>query len=170
MALLLFTAHGQADPFPDDTARETKATHLLKFIHYIEWPATSFESADSPIVIGLIGAPPLTEELERIAPEKRIENRTVVVKRLTMEESNPQVHILYIGRRSGAEAREWLSSMDSQPMLKVCDISYEHSDICAIKFVVDTDRLTFDISVPAAKSGGIKITAPLLTVARQVIE
>jgi hypothetical protein len=34
-----------------------KAAYLYKFSGYVEWPATSFESATSPLVFGVIGDP-----------------------------------------------------------------------------------------------------------------
>ena len=172
LALLLIGATGSsfAEDSPDDVARQMKATHLIKFAHYIEWPQSAFENPESSIVIGVIGAAPLAEELERISPAHDIGKRTIVIKRLTTDDESAKVHILYIGRREEASVQAWLTTVEAQPMLTVCDATHELAQTCAVKFLFDDNRLRFDISLPAAERSGIKITAPLLTVARQVDE
>ena len=160
----------RAEDSPDNTARQMKAAHLLKFAHYIEWPVQAFADPADPIVIGVIGAAPLAEELERISPAHEIGKRKVVVKRLTTEDTSAKVHILYIGRRSGPKVQEWFTTVETQPLLRVCDASHELAHACAIKFLMHDNRLRFDISLPATEASGIRITAPLLTVARQVEE
>jgi len=172
LALLLIGATGSsfAEDSPDDFARQTKATHLINFAHYIEWPHTAFENSENPVVIGVIGAASLAEELARISPAHDIGKRTIVIKRLTTGDESAKVHILYIGRRAEAALQEWLATIEAQPMLTVCDATHELAHTCAVKFLFDDDRLRFDISLPAAERSGIKITAPLLTVARQVDE
>ena len=157
----------RAEDVADDIARHLKATHLLKIAHYIQWPAPAFEDPATPITIGVIGAEPLVEELERISPAHEIDKRRVVVKRLTVNDKTAKVHILYIGRRSGA-IQGWLTQAERKPLLSVCDATHQLAHTCAVKFLLNEDRLRFDISLPAAERSGIKITAPLLTVARQV--
>lgn len=167
---LLLGSAGQAwaEDSPDDIARQVKAAYLVKFANYIEWPARSFESPTSPIVIGVIGAPHLAAELERITVDRQIGQRSIHINRLNTQDKAPAVHILYIGSRAGPKIKDWLQSASSQPMLIVSDASHELSAESAIKFVLDNNRLRFDVSVPAAERSGIKITAPLLTVARRL--
>lgn len=167
--LLLGSAgSGWAEDSPDDIARQIKAAYLVKFANYIEWPAKSFENPTSPIVIGVIGAPNLADELERITWNRQIGKHPFVINRLSTQDKTPAVHILYIGSRAGPRVKEWFESANTQPMLIVSDASHELSSASAIKFVLDDNRLRFDVSVPVAERSGIKITAPLLTVARRL--
>lgn len=170
LALLLGMASpGWAEDSPDDIARQIKAAYLIKFANYVEWPPNTFENAESPIVIGIIGADLLADELERVTFNRpQIGKRPIVVERLTAKDSSPKVHMLYIGRQAGPKLKEWLQAMSAQPILSVADASHELSSTTAIKFVLDNNRLRFDVSVPAAERSGVKIAAPLLTVARQL--
>lgn len=168
--LLGVTSPIRAEDSPDNTEPQMKASHLLKIAHYIEWPPTAFEDPASPIVIGVIGAAPLAEALEHISPTHEIGEREIVIKRLTTDDTSANVHILYIGRHEGAKVQEWISAVEAQPMLSVCDIRHELAHTCAIRFLMEDNRLRFDISLPAAERSGIRITAPLLTVARRVVE
>lgn len=169
--LLGMGRHGWAEDSPDDIARQIKAAYLIKFANYVEWPSNTFDTPDSPIVIGIIGADPLADELERVTMRRpQIGNRPIVVERLSVQDTAAKVHILYIGRRSGPKLREWLQALGTQPMLSVSDASHELSSETAIKFVLDNNRLRFDVSVPEAERSGVKIAAPLLTVARRLEE
>jgi hypothetical protein len=167
---LLLGSAGQsrAEDSPDDLARQIKAAYLVKFANYIEWPSKTFEGPTSPIVIGVIGADRLADELERITLDRQIGRRPIAINRLSTQDKAPAVHILYIGSRAGPGIREWFQAASSQPMLIVSDASHELSSASAIKFVLDNNRLRFDVSVPVAERSGIKITAPLLTVARRL--
>ena len=152
------------------TSMQLKAEHMLKFAHYIEWPADTFDNPASPIIIGVVGASILADELERISASEQIEGRPVTVKRLAAEHASGDAHIVFIGDQPGSKARTWLHATEARPILSVCDISHELAYACAIKFVQDSHRLRFDIALPVAERSGIRITAPLLTVARKVHE
>lgn len=152
------------------TDMQLKAEHILKFAHYVEWPANAFGDATSPIVIGVMGAPALADELERISQSQQIAGRPVSVKNITADNAPDPVHILFLGTQPGSKSGKQPTSAATRPRLSVCDTSHDHAHACAIKFVQDSHRLRFDISLPAAEQAGIRIMAPLLTVARRVQE
>jgi hypothetical protein len=157
-----------AEASPDDVARQIKAAYLVKFANYIEWPPGSFEGPESPIVIGVIGADRLADELQRITHDRQVGKRPVAVRRLTTSDTSARVHILYMGTRAGDRLKSWFQSVEGQPMLSVTDSTHDLAHASAIKFVIDKNRVRFDVSVPAAERSGIKITALLLTVAREL--
>lgn len=159
---------GHAGDSMEEPAQQTRASHLVKFTHYIEWPSHAFPAPESPIVIGTIGSETAANELQRLTQHQQAEQRKVVVKQLTTDDNPAGIHILYIGSRAGSKVREWLRTLETQPMLVVCDATHELASACAIKFILENNRLRFDIALPPAEQNGIRITAPLLTVARQV--
>src|SRR5438093_1310750 len=46
---------------------QVKAAFLYKFVGYVEWPPQVFARADSPLVIGVVGADALADALEQMA-------------------------------------------------------------------------------------------------------
>ena len=171
LTLLLGSAGtGWAEDSPDDVARQIKAAYLIKFANYIEWPPHTFSNPDSPIIIGVIGANPLADELERVTRDRQIGKRPIVIQRLSIQDTSAKVHILFLGRRAGPKINDWYQTVNTQPLLSVADASHELSSATAIKFVLDNNRLRFDVSVPVAERSGVKIGAPLLTVARRLEE
>lgn len=157
-----------AEDSPDNVVRQVKAAYLLKFANYIEWPRKSFETPESPVIIGVIGADRLAAELGRIAQDRLIGKRRVIIRRLSINDEAAKMHILFIGSNAGDRLGKWLGSNTEQPLLTVTDASNSLAHMSAIKFVLDDNRLRFDVSVPAAERNRIKITAPLLTVARNI--
>lgn len=157
-----------AEDSPDNQVRQAKAAYLLKFANYIEWPRISFETPESPIIIGIIGADQLAAELERSAQDKLIGKRRLIIRRLSITDEAAKVHILFVGSNAEARLGKWFDSITDQPLLTVTDASNNLAHMSAIKFVLDNNRLRFDVSVPTAERNRIKITAPLLTVARNI--
>ncbi|HEU4709677.1 MAG TPA: YfiR family protein [Methylophilaceae bacterium] len=174
LLLSAFYGNSQADDTPEDIARQVKAAYIFKFANYIEWPASSFEAPDSPIVIGVTGADQLADELTRISANRLIGKRPVTVKRLTMMDSTAGVHILYLGGRDNgvtkprSQLKGWVSSLQGQPLLSIADATQEFAETAVIKFVIDNNRLRFDVSLAAAERNHLKVAAPLLTVARRL--
>src|SRR5580765_4111873 len=70
----------QADAQADEY--RVKAAFLYKFGGYVEWPDRSFARADSPVVLGVIGADTLADELAQIVSGRSVNGRPVLVRRL----------------------------------------------------------------------------------------
>lgn len=171
MAWLLlagFNGGNSAEDTPETLARQIKAAYIFKFANYIEWPASCFETAQSPIVIGVAGADRLASELTRTSQNRLIGKRPVVIKRLTARDPLTGVHILYVGGKANRQLKERFSSLQGQPLLSVTDATHELADTAAIKFVMDNNQLRFDISQAAVERNHLKVMAPLLTVARRL--
>lgn len=55
-----------------------KAALLFNFLLFIEWPAASFASAESPIVLGVLGEYPFRASLDDLVHAAAVERRRVV--------------------------------------------------------------------------------------------
>lgn len=169
-AILLAASLGlMADEAPV-LERRVKAAYLSKFPAYIEWPAVSFPSPDSPIVIGVAGAEGLAQELESAVAGKRAADRPLAVRRLTGGESSLDCcHILFIGKGvSRARSHELLQLAHGRPILTVTEADMNAPAGSIINFLTAEDRIRFDISRDAATRSGLRLGSQLLAVARQV--
>jgi hypothetical protein len=168
MLLLGHAALGHAEDSPETLARQVKAAYIFKFANYIEWPQP-FETQASPIVIGVVGSENMATELTRISQGRLINGRPVEVRQLNIKESIGKVHILYVSNKTAdPEINQWLASLEGQPILTVADINSEIAANTVIKFILENNRIRFDISLIEAEKNRIRITAPLLTVARKI--
>jgi hypothetical protein len=174
LACAFVVAAGLASPRPaqaDAQADEyrVKAAFLYKFCGYIEWPDRSFALADSPVVIGVMGADAMADELAQIVAGRNVNGRPVLVRRLRPGDPVASLHVLFIGRSDRGRLAEILAAARGRALLTVTE-SEEGLDLGSmINFVVVEDKVRFDVSPPPAESGSLKISARLLGVARKVV-
>ena len=155
----------------DRTAAETqiKAAFLYKFSAFVEWPTRAFASPESPFAIGVIGADELAAQLEQIVKGRTALERPVVVRRMRRGESVAGIQMLFIGQTEGARLAEILASAKGQSVLTVTESEDALSHGSMINFVSVDDKVRFDVALPQAERGALRISARLLAVARKVL-
>ena len=159
-----------ADSGETPLERRVKAVFVSKFAGYVEWPASAFNDAASPIVIGVAGADPLAEELEQAIAGSVIGERSMRVRRLgPLEPIGNCCQIVFVGRGvDRARASELLSAAQGKPVLTVTENDKGQQPGSVINFLAADGRLRFDISRDAADRNGLRLSSQLLGVARQV--
>src|SRR4051812_10614388 len=61
---------------------ELKAAFVYNFTKFVEWPSSSFRDANAPFVVAVAGNSPCTAELEKIAKERKINGRQMIIRRV----------------------------------------------------------------------------------------
>jgi len=148
---------------------QVKAAFLYKFGAYVEWPAQAFAQADSPLVIGVMGASTVADELTQMAAGRNINGHPVAVRKMRRGDALTGVHILFIARTDNDKLAEILSATKGQAVLIVTETEPPPTAGSMINFVVADEKVRFDIALPSAESSNLKLSARLLTVARKVI-
>lgn len=159
LALLPALAWGQA------LEHEVKAAYLYRFLSFVEWPATSFERPDSPIVIGVLGAEDVLQELAAIVPGRVAQGRPVAVRRVTDAAAAGGVHLLYIGRGQAPQLAR-LPLVRGQ--LVVTDWTDALDQGAVVNFVRQEGRVRFEVAMEAAARRDVKISSRMLAVASSV--
>lgn len=156
-----------------DLARVTeyrvKAAYLYRFCEYVEWPATAFADASSPLIIGVLGDGRAAENLEEIVAGRQVGGRTVQVRRLQVGEPIKGVHVLFITRSQSRNLAAMLDEARRQSTLTITEWKDYDPAESIINFVVIDDRVRFDIALESAKRSNLRISSRLLSVARNVI-
>jgi len=148
--------------------QKVKAAFLFKFGGYVEWPESAFSSKDAPIVIGVAGADALAEELSQVVAGRTMNGRPVTIRRIPSGELPLSLHVLFIGRSEVGRLNE--VSSQGRPVLTVTDIDRGLAQGSIINFIVVDRRVRFEIALDTAKRNGLRIGAPLLSVAMRVKE
>ena len=147
---------------------KVKAAFLYKFASYIEWPSEVFERPESPIVIGVAGADPLSDELAQVVTGRSIGGRPVEVRKLRRGVPLNGLQILFIGR-SDRGSSDVLASAKGRPVLTVTESEDAFALGSMINFVIVDDRVRFDVALREAEMANLKVSARLLRVARKVL-
>lgn len=157
-------------PAPPPSLDETKAGYLHRFAGFVEWPASSFTSADAPIVVGIVGAPGLQKELAQVVAGRLVQNRAMQVVELAEPKQGTGVHILMIGRGASKRAGEWVAAVKSRPVLVITDLAQGLERGAALGFIESEGRVRFEASVPAAEAAGLRLSSRLLPLAERVVK
>src|SRR6266581_1404363 len=60
---------------------QVKAIFLFNFAEFVDWPTNAFPTADSPLVIGVLGVDPFGVHLDATVRDEKINGRPLLVQR-----------------------------------------------------------------------------------------
>jgi hypothetical protein len=142
-----------------------KAAYLFRFAQYVEWPEAP---SDAPFVIAVSGAEEVAVHLERLLPSMTVNNRRVVVRRVTRPQELDGVHILFVSAQAFNRTRPLRAAAIKKPILLVTEDEDGIDGGGVINFIEVNRNLRFEISLNAADRSGLKINSALLSVAARV--
>ncbi len=149
---------------------KVKAAFLYRFASYVEWPARALASPADPLVIGVMGADALAEELVHTVADRTIGGHPVAIRKLRRGEPVAGLHMLFIGNsEGGGRIAEALAAAKGKAVLTVTESEDGFALGSVINLVVLDDKIRFDVALSQAESGNLKVSARLLSVARKVI-
>jgi hypothetical protein len=167
--LLLAATRGRSAETIRSSEHAVKAAYLLHFSAYVEWPTSTFQGADSPLVIGVLGDDDLARDLSEISADRRVAGHPLVVRRLLAEDPTSGLQILFIGKSLERDLSELLRKSRAPGLLAVTDSDGALELGSTINFVTAEERVRFDISLRSAESLDLRLSSRLLAVARNVI-
>lgn len=168
LASLLGVQEAGAQNVERTTELKVKAAYLYKFASFVEWPEGAFARADSPVVIGVIGADALADELERTVIGQVVNNRPIIVRRLRRADPVAGLHILFAGALEKGVLQDILHAAKGQPSLTVTDSEDAYAQGSMLNFVVSGHKLRFDVALKPVALSGLKISARMLSAANKV--
>jgi len=149
-----------------DREYKLKAAFLYKFATYFTWPESSFESAESPFVIGILGPNPVGRNLRRIAAVKKINGRKIVIRDFKTSEDVNDCHILFISKSvKSATQQKVIKELSNRNILFVGETLDFLKLGGVIDLVVQENHIRIYISKSAYEREGLKTSAQFLRVA-----
>jgi len=160
-------ASGSQDPGRKMTEYELKAGFLYNFAKYVEWPAASFEKADSPIRIGVVGADPFGAVLDRTLKDRTAQERKFEIVRFTEPEDLQSCHILFIPRTE--KRRDDITrKIEGWATLTVGESAGFAATGGIVNILIEKEKPRLEINPEAAELAKLKIQARLLKLATLV--
>lgn len=171
--------------------REIKAAFTYNFMKFVTWPPERMEDANEPVTVGLIGSKDSIEILKPIT-RKSINKKKIVLKYFAGYEKlkksqeadggqwNQKIealkdcHVLlfcicYDSARI-ENSGEILKALRDSPILTIGDTKDFLKSGGMIHFVMEDNKVHFEINAAAAKKSKLKISSNLLRLAKRVIE
>jgi hypothetical protein len=145
---------------------DVKAAYLYDFGKFVAWPAKFAASDDFPICV--LGQDPFGPTFDATIAGETINSKKVVVNRITKPQDALSCRILFISASEESQLKEILATLDKTSVLTVSDISQFTRRGGMIQFVIDANRVRFEVNVTTAERAGLTLSSQLLKVAINV--
>lgn len=164
---LLAAAGGRADA-ADDLESQVKAAFLYNFAKFVEWPADAFEGPTDPMTLCVAGDDPFGESLEGVVRGETLNGRPLIVHRTRELHEIRDCHVVFVPSSERGRQERILDVLRNRGVLTVGEADGFLNGGGIIRFVLEQNKVRFDINLQAAETSGLKLSSKLLRLARTV--
>lgn len=144
---------------------QIKATFLYNFAKFVEWPEESLARKQT-FSICVLGEDPFGEFLNKTVKGETLDQRQLVVHRLTRGANLKDCQILFIARSEREHFREILAALEaSSNVLTVGDTERFLEAGGIINFKLVEGKVRFEVNLKAAERTQIKMSSKILRLA-----
>jgi hypothetical protein len=147
---------------------EVKAAFLVNFARFTEWPSAAFLDSASPIMIGVAGDETLRRTIDHLAKGKLFSGRALKTRNVKDANDVSHIQLLFIGGLPGFRTADILKTLNGLPVLTVGDTAGFCAQGGMITFLLERDRLRFEIRFDTTEYAGLKVSSRVLALAKTV--
>lgn len=144
---------------------QLKAVFLFNFTQFVDWPPSSFDTEQSPLVIGILGANPFGSFLEETVSNEKINGHSVIVHYYNNEEEAKTCHLLFINLAETKERKQVITTLKGKNVLTVSDASDFSRLGGMIRLFTRDNKIKLQINLEASKASEIVLSSKLLRLA-----
>jgi hypothetical protein len=166
---------------------QVKAAFIYNFIKFVDWPKEKLADSNEPVIIGIVGKDPFGDAFAPVK-DKDDKGRKVTIKRFKsfqeLKESkgndqgelNQQIeamrkcHLLFVCPSESERIPDIIASVKGHGVLTVADTQGFLEAGGVINFVMEEQKVRFEINVTTAKRTKLQIRSQLLRLAKRVVE
>lgn len=160
-----FELHAQT---PKPNAGQVQAAYLYNFGKFVKWPAAAPANQSGGFEICVLDQDPFGETLQSTLAGESVSGKRVIMKRLHKPQDATSCHILFISASQSRDLKAILSSLDQSAVLTVSDMPDFSKRGGMIQFVLEGDRIRFEINLEGAERAHLVFPSELLKVAAAV--
>lgn len=159
--MLLLISTGMAMGQSANKEADLKAVFIYNFTRYIDWDTSTL---GKNFVIGVVGNSPVTASLTQIAATSLVSNRKIVVQVFESPEAIRNCQMLFIPYRSPHSLQSILINTGASVLTVSEEEGYARRGT-AINFVLQNNKLKFEINITELAARNIKASSQLLKLA-----
>lgn len=144
---------------------QINAAFVYNAARYVSWP----QSTSGTFLIGILGKGSLDRAWQELRG-KQVHGRTLDVRKSDDLEELTSCQIIFIGVPSRKNISRTLLVLQEHPILTISDMNNFAQSGGIVHLFTENDRIRFKINLSAARQSGLKISAQLLKLAKEVIE
>jgi hypothetical protein len=162
LVLAMLSVVHAAQPVDEYTLKLALVYKLTKFV---TWPAHVFHDATQPFNICVLGKNPFGKSLDALTA-RQVYGRPIRVQRLTsLDGRGVQCQVVFVARSEGRSVDAILTTSVGRPILTVSALDRFARRGGMVEVVRTDRRFGLRINLDAARTGGLRIAAPLLELA-----
>jgi hypothetical protein len=148
------------------TENQVKSAYLYNFGKFVEWPAKG--TAGEFFTFCVLGDDSFASTLETTIAGESISGKKVLVKRVPKSQDAESCRILFISSSQQSRLKEILAGLDNISVLTVSDMPEFTRRGGMIQFVVEANRVRFEVNLARSERAGLTLSSQLLKVAIDV--
>lgn len=146
---------------------EIKAAFLYNFVKFVEWPNEALPETSDTITVCVLGDDPAGEALESING-KTVKARRLVVRRIQPIKGIESCHVLFISSSEESRLPQVMQNLHGSSVLTVGEMERFIPSGGIINFVIERNKVRFEINPNGAERARLKLSSQLLSLARVV--
>jgi len=146
-----------------------KAAFIFHFAQLVDWPADTPMDTENSLFVCTLGDDPFQGALESSIAGKIIGNRVMRIRHLAEAQYLQSCQILFIGKGQSRRIPALVADLHHAPVLTVGETAGFVGMGGMIGFLLEQNRVRFEINLAAAESARLKIGSRLLMLAQTVV-
>jgi hypothetical protein len=169
IAACLFVAMAAPAQDPKPTEYHVKAAYLSNLGRFVEqWSTRPRPTPEESFDLCVLGQDPFGSLLDAAAKGETIAGSPVAAKRIARPQDASGCRILFISSSEDNQLNSIIATLGTLPVLTVSDIPDFVKRGGMVQFVLDSDRVRFEINIAACRRAGLTLSSELLKLARSV--
>ena len=147
---------------------KVKGGYLFNFAKFIEWPAASLPTTNSPFIIAVLDGGEAGPVLAQLFAGKTINGHPLQVRSASAASLPNDAHILLVTRAADRTPEELRERLGTAPTLLVGETDKFAERGGTFGFVREGESFRLTLCIEHAAEAGLKVSAKLASVARAV--
>jgi hypothetical protein len=156
------------DSQPQYQEYHVKAVYLSNLGRFVDWSSRPKTAADEQFEICVLGQDPFGRALDAAVAGENIIGEALVARRLTRAQEALSCRVLFISSSEEGQLPAIMAALGTAPVLTVADVPDFIKRGGMIQFILDANKVKFEINIAVAQRSGLKLSSALLNLARVV--
>ncbi len=153
---------------PKVSEYQVKAIYLYNFGRFVQWPPNATAAKGDSFSICVLGQDPFGPSLDSSLAGETLDGKPLAVKRIATPRDAGECRILFISSTEENHLNEILVALDESGILTVSDMPAFSRRGGMIQFVLEGDKVRFEINLTKAETAKLTLSSELLKVATTV--
>jgi hypothetical protein len=153
---------------PKVSEYQVKAIYLYNFGRFVQWPPNATAAKGDSFSICVLGQDPFGPSLDSTLAGETLDGKPLAVKRISTPRDAGECRILFISSTEENHLKEILAALDELSILTVSDMPAFSRRGGMIQFVLEGDKVRFEINLTKAETAKLTLSSELLKVATTV--